>query len=127
MQRAKFTNKPFYIFVLTFISLLTAWQFFILLATSGVLGAVPIGLQILLLFVLVAEHRHSKLCLQYWAGIFIIFAESIKIVAKMLASGSGGSEFMNFSLFINIGILLSGILIFFLAGIFIEITNVKTS
>ncbi len=126
MQQARFTNKPFYIFILAFISLLTAWQFFILLATSGVFGIVPIVLQILLLFVLVGEHRYSKQFLRYWAGIFIIFTESIKIVAKMLASSSGGSEFLNFSLFINIAILLFGILIFFLAGIFIEITNIET-
>ena len=84
-----FKIKGLRYFLVGYISLLLIWKIFLAMALMDITEIVPLSLQLAVIVLLNLESRYGKIFLQAWVVFFVLITQSIKIVAKLLASNSG--------------------------------------
>ena len=108
-------------FLTTYISLLLLWKIFLAMALADISAVVPLSLQFFVIFLITIESVHAKKVLQAWVIIFVLVAQTIKIVAKLLASASGELEYItSFSFAFNVFQFFMGLLMLYLARVMMK-------
>ncbi len=108
-------------FLTTYISLLLIWKIFLALALSDISAVVPLSLQFFVIFLITIESAYAKKVLQAWVIIFVLLAQTIKIVAKLLASASGELEYItSYTFAFNIFQFFMGLVMLYLARVMMK-------
>jgi len=116
-----FKIKGLRYFLVGYISLLLIWKIFLAMALVDITEIVPLSLQLAVIVLLNLESKYGKIFLQAWVVFFVLITQSIKIVAKLLASNSGEIGYITSATFaFNIFQFLMGWLMLYLARHFIR-------
>ena len=99
MTTSIYKSKAVGYFLITYISLLLMWKVLITLAYADVFALLPLTLQFIVIALLVIEHPLARLVLSAWVIFFVLIAQSISIIAKLLASANGNLSYLTSSSF----------------------------
>jgi len=117
MEKTVFKSKIFYwLLIICLISFL-GWNVYAL-TTGRLFAVIPITIQIILLFFIFSQNKHTKLGIKIWA-IFLLVGPSLSIIGKLMKIMIGD----------DINMMIDDLvknLIFFIIGILIYSFNENT-
>ena len=83
MKKTVFVNPVFRGIILIIISVLIILNTYNLLIQQKITGIIPILIQIIVMLLIIKEHKHAKLGIKIWS-IFIIAAYGLSLVGKLI-------------------------------------------
>ena len=112
MRKAVFTNKIFYILLISFIIVLLVYNSIVSIKTGNIYGLISIFIEFVLLILIFTKNQYAKLMVIVWAILSFIVAYGFELIANLMDDFS--SDFKNFKinlLIYNIIWLAIGVLI----------------
>ncbi|WP_419788896.1 hypothetical protein HDF19_06145 [Mucilaginibacter sp. E4BP6] len=79
-----FSNKNFYIFLLCLIIGLLIYNVFSLITTSNLYAIIPISIEMVLLYLIVAKNRSVRFVVIIWAIIALIIGYGFEFIADLM-------------------------------------------
>ena len=121
MDSSIYKSKGVSWFLITYLSLLLMWKTLLALAYADILGFVPLILHFGVIVMLVMEYPLTKLVFLAWVVFFILIAQGIVIIAKLLASANGNLSYITSIRFMfNVVQFLMGWLLLYLGWKFVR-------
>lgn len=84
MKKAIFANKLFFIFIVSLIIILLAYNFFVTARSMNIYGIIPIFFEIVLLVLIITKNQYVKLAIIIWASISFIVGCGFEFVADLM-------------------------------------------
>ena len=117
MEKTVFKSKIFYWLLIVCLISFLGWNIYAL-TTGRLFAVIPITIQIMLLFFIFSQNKHTKLGIKIWA-IFLLVGPSLSIIGKLMKIMIGD----------DINLMIDDLiknLIFFIIGILIYSFNENT-
>jgi hypothetical protein len=99
MSASIYKSKAVGYFLISYLSILLIWKTLLTLAYADLFALLPMLLQLIIIVLLVLEHRLTRLVLSIWVVFFILIGQGIVIIGKLLASANGDLSYLTSPMF----------------------------
>jgi len=126
MKKTVFVNPVFRGIILIIISVLIILNTYNLLIQQKITGIIPILIQIIVMLLIIKEHKHAKLGIKIWS-IFIIVAYGLSLTGKLIKVSLEGDYSINTIYFLleQVLFLLIGLAILYFNNTTVKVETLK--
>ena len=112
MKKSTFTNQPFYRIIVSILGGLLAWNAYLTISQSQLIGILPIVIQCALLTLILKKHEYTKVGIKIWAILFLSIASGLQFLGRLIQDFAKGFEHIDIQHYLTTGItIMVGILI----------------
>lgn len=84
MKKAIFTNKLFYIFIISLLGILLVYNVFVSANAMNIYGIIPVFFEIVLLVLILTKNQYIKLAMIVWASVSFVVGCSFEFIADLM-------------------------------------------
>lgn len=126
MKKSSFNNKGFYWALITLITGMLIWNFYLTITQSKLLGLLPISIQSTLLGLIFTKHKYAKIGIKVWAILFLSIASGLQFLGRLIQDFAEGFENVVIQHYLITGItIMLGVLIVIYTNKTVEINGME--
>jgi hypothetical protein len=89
MKKTLFSNRTFYYLLIIYIFALLIYSIYEIVK-GNIYGTIPFSIQLVLLFLIIRNHRYAKIAVFIWAIGFLLLADCLQLLVSLVDSFDNG-------------------------------------